>query len=310
MAHQPRQVTFGETEKSEFMLPKKKKDRNSNNVGVGHDFWQNFESSERRKVRRLPTKTHVLLALGRAVELRAAVEEYMLEPVPVSHQAVAPELLVQQPPAVARVRRPAPPARHRSRSESSQGGREIPAAVITAATILRPSRDCSSSAGSASIPQTQSAKSRRSLDDHDTRVLPLLGVRPHGSPLSDSEGDEDETENEAPPASTSQASCGTPLASHAGIVTAQASSMTDGGTGVPAFVPLQLTRRLVRAVTIADPTHAALNREATDELPLRPVLPSSSIERPRPAFPYHRRSFRSQTLPDMSSNREQELERS
>eukprot|EP00928_Gymnodinium_smaydae_P079244 TRINITY_DN6321_c0_g1_i1.p1 TRINITY_DN6321_c0_g1~~TRINITY_DN6321_c0_g1_i1.p1 ORF type:complete len:313 (-),score=42.69 TRINITY_DN6321_c0_g1_i1:730-1668(-) len=312
MAHQPKQVTFGETKTKKFMIPTKKKYQNSSVVGVGYDFWRNYESSERRKLRDLHAKTHTLLALGRAVELRAAVEIYMSEPSLFPHVPVAPEPLVEQRPVApnataARVRRPAPPARRRSRSQSNPGGRQVSPANTTPAAESRPMGGRSESP---EIPQVQVAETRRLFDDQDARVLRLQGERHHGSPPMDSEGDEDEDEDEDEDvhdvliASPLQTTRDTSSSSHEGVATAQSSSSTGAEA---ASVSRRLTRNLVRAVTIADPSHVASIAEANGEPPLRPVPPSSSIERPRPYFPSYRRSGRSLTLPDMSSNHELEL---
>eukprot|EP00928_Gymnodinium_smaydae_P002688 TRINITY_DN10965_c0_g2_i1.p1 TRINITY_DN10965_c0_g2~~TRINITY_DN10965_c0_g2_i1.p1 ORF type:complete len:345 (+),score=77.20 TRINITY_DN10965_c0_g2_i1:135-1037(+) len=102
-------------------------------MGEHHEFWQNHESTERRQLKKLPIRKHELLALGRATELRAAVEVYMKEPASqvaaagaVSKAAVA---LRRQPPqstASAQVprRAPPPPARRRSRSVGDSKARE------------------------------------------------------------------------------------------------------------------------------------------------------------------------------------------
>eukprot|EP00928_Gymnodinium_smaydae_P048205 TRINITY_DN3221_c0_g2_i1.p1 TRINITY_DN3221_c0_g2~~TRINITY_DN3221_c0_g2_i1.p1 ORF type:complete len:319 (-),score=53.31 TRINITY_DN3221_c0_g2_i1:408-1364(-) len=108
MAFQLKQVSFGESEIQEFMLPKKK-DRNACVMGEHHTFWQRHESLERREHKRLSKRTHAMLALGRGAELRAAVEEYMTEPVLQVQQQ-------QEQQCVAKSRRPPPPARRRSRS--------------------------------------------------------------------------------------------------------------------------------------------------------------------------------------------------
>eukprot|EP00928_Gymnodinium_smaydae_P079246 TRINITY_DN6321_c0_g2_i1.p1 TRINITY_DN6321_c0_g2~~TRINITY_DN6321_c0_g2_i1.p1 ORF type:complete len:289 (-),score=38.57 TRINITY_DN6321_c0_g2_i1:201-1067(-) len=287
MAHQPRQVTFGETETSEFLLQTKKKYQNSSVVGVGYDFLRNYESSERRKLRDLHAKTHTLLALGRAVELRAAVEVYMSEPALVPLVAVAPELLAEQRPAAPnaaapRVRRPAPPARPRGRSVSSARGRQVPVADVTPAAEARPARDRSKSPD---IPQVEVAMTRRLFDDQDTRVLSLQREGQYGSPFSDSDEDEGEDEHDVLANSTSQAKRETTSSSSGEvIVTAQASSITGDNTSVSSRLP----QHFGRALTIADPSHNALIMDANAELPLRPVPPSRSSERPRPSFPYHR----------------------
>eukprot|EP00928_Gymnodinium_smaydae_P048201 TRINITY_DN3221_c0_g1_i3.p1 TRINITY_DN3221_c0_g1~~TRINITY_DN3221_c0_g1_i3.p1 ORF type:complete len:251 (-),score=60.47 TRINITY_DN3221_c0_g1_i3:56-808(-) len=122
MAFQLKHVSFGESEIEEFMLPKKKKDRNACVTGEHDAFWQRHECLERREHKRLSKRTHALLALGRASELRAAVEEYMMEPV-LQVQQQKEEQEEQQ--CVAKSRRPPPPARRRSRSVGHSKVRQV-----------------------------------------------------------------------------------------------------------------------------------------------------------------------------------------
>eukprot|EP00928_Gymnodinium_smaydae_P065972 TRINITY_DN49037_c0_g1_i1.p1 TRINITY_DN49037_c0_g1~~TRINITY_DN49037_c0_g1_i1.p1 ORF type:complete len:331 (-),score=47.94 TRINITY_DN49037_c0_g1_i1:180-1172(-) len=110
MESQRKSVSFGVLLIKKFKLPKKKEHRNALVMGEHHTFWQTHECMERREHKNLSKRTHALLALGRAAELRVAVEEYMMEPV--------------------KPRRPPPPARPRSRSvesEKSKVGQVAPA---------------------------------------------------------------------------------------------------------------------------------------------------------------------------------------
>eukprot|EP00928_Gymnodinium_smaydae_P049227 TRINITY_DN3301_c0_g1_i1.p1 TRINITY_DN3301_c0_g1~~TRINITY_DN3301_c0_g1_i1.p1 ORF type:complete len:297 (-),score=39.93 TRINITY_DN3301_c0_g1_i1:149-1039(-) len=290
MANQPKRVTLGEFKTFEFMLPEKKKDRNSCVVGAGHDFWKGHEILERRKLRDLPAKTHALLALGRAVEMRAAVEEYMSEPVtqvPVTTRSRGNlarrgqrRPLAPKAPA-ARPRRPPPPARQRSSPVGSPGSRRPPP----------PARQRSSFVGSSEVRQVPIDAMERSLDDQDADVLPLLQEGLDASPLSDSDGDEgDETmalvnHSEVSSASatdtsseaTSQAKRDPDVASHESFAASQVVASPDEDTSVQK----RIVRHRFRAFTV--PARVASSLRAGSEAPAPPVPPSSGVERSRPS---------------------------
>eukprot|EP00928_Gymnodinium_smaydae_P049228 TRINITY_DN3301_c0_g3_i1.p1 TRINITY_DN3301_c0_g3~~TRINITY_DN3301_c0_g3_i1.p1 ORF type:complete len:300 (-),score=41.21 TRINITY_DN3301_c0_g3_i1:453-1352(-) len=299
MANQPKRVTFGEFKRFEFMLPEKKKDRNSCVVGAGHDFWKGHEILERRALRNLPAKTHALLALGRAVEMRAAVEEYMSEPVtqvPVTAvtagtQGTQKRRGLRRPSApnatVARSRRPPPPARQRSSSVGSREVRQVPTDKI-----------------------------KRSVDDQDEDVLPLLGEGLDASPHSDSDGDEDDetmalvkrsefTSASADTSSmaTSQAKRDLDFASHESFAVSQVGAAPGDGTDADTSIQKRIARHRFRAFTVADPSQMASSLRASFEAPLSPVPPSSGVDRSRPSF-LLRRNSRSQTLPCMPTQHE------
>eukprot|EP00928_Gymnodinium_smaydae_P041069 TRINITY_DN27809_c0_g1_i1.p1 TRINITY_DN27809_c0_g1~~TRINITY_DN27809_c0_g1_i1.p1 ORF type:complete len:359 (-),score=61.38 TRINITY_DN27809_c0_g1_i1:200-1117(-) len=83
-------------------------------MGENHSFWQEHESLERRKRKKLSKRTHALLALGLAVELRASVEQYMMEAATQGRAAGDDHDVAELPTQhvnTARARRPPPPAR-------------------------------------------------------------------------------------------------------------------------------------------------------------------------------------------------------
>eukprot|EP00928_Gymnodinium_smaydae_P082734 TRINITY_DN6602_c0_g1_i1.p1 TRINITY_DN6602_c0_g1~~TRINITY_DN6602_c0_g1_i1.p1 ORF type:complete len:331 (+),score=52.68 TRINITY_DN6602_c0_g1_i1:58-1050(+) len=133
MAHQLKQVRFGEIRTRKFKIPKKKKYQNSLVMGEHSEFWQRHESAERHELKHLSKNKHALLALGRAIELRALVEAYMREP---SSELPAfmreahgeSELRSEQPKTNAvKARRPPPPPRRRSGSAGSSTDKRVPA---------------------------------------------------------------------------------------------------------------------------------------------------------------------------------------
>eukprot|EP00928_Gymnodinium_smaydae_P021987 TRINITY_DN18614_c0_g1_i1.p1 TRINITY_DN18614_c0_g1~~TRINITY_DN18614_c0_g1_i1.p1 ORF type:complete len:382 (+),score=70.57 TRINITY_DN18614_c0_g1_i1:73-1218(+) len=211
MALEQKRVSFGGFKVRKFRLPKKRMHRNASIMGEHYIFWQTHESLERREHRTLSKRTHALLALGRATELRAAVEEYMREPAPQVPQAVAAgndalEASSQQQQQhhqqqqsarsadAGTSRRPPPPARRQSKSAGHSKVEQLPVSQGTRSLDGQQASSSNMFPGASAFSDSAPAPSGSfSLKPGSYNVDGCDGE--HDNPCSDSEEEEDEHDN-------------------------------------------------------------------------------------------------------------------
>eukprot|EP00928_Gymnodinium_smaydae_P010917 TRINITY_DN14111_c0_g2_i1.p1 TRINITY_DN14111_c0_g2~~TRINITY_DN14111_c0_g2_i1.p1 ORF type:complete len:345 (+),score=56.77 TRINITY_DN14111_c0_g2_i1:93-1127(+) len=339
MAFGLKSVTFGKVRIKRFQLPKEKELRNSRVDGEHFTFWQDHESRERRELRNLSKQKHAQLALGRAAQMRASVVEYMKESISQLPELNAWNAAVeeldghkQQPVVsagevhVAKVRRPAPKARHSSVDDCKR--RPVLAPLRQ---FLQDSGEALARHGLLQDMRLASAPANGEVGLEPKSFQALEGRCASGELASWRDEDDDDDKNDADEEETEEAEAvyGSSFEStfDGCVALSLVSKVTADGGGSPRRSKIvqvnidteadqptlkgaesrvtcvehdlstqhgKLLRRQFRFATIADPSQSASEFQRHEEFHLRPYPPSTSVVLPRPTPCIYRRL---QTLP-------------